>query len=103
MLINTTHISRDKHAHLLSKPPTLIRSLASNMVHRSTTTHLQGLKRLGTTTATLWAMKMLNFIFHRDRAVYTRLETMPELEKRLVRKLGTCSCIVMVVHKLIGD
>jgi hypothetical protein len=46
-------------------------------------------------------MKMLNFILHRDRAVYTRLETMPELEKRLVRKLGMWSCLVMVVYQLI--
>jgi hypothetical protein len=45
MLINTallTHISQDKRSHLLSKSPTLIRSLASNMVHRSTTTPSAG-------------------------------------------------------------
>jgi hypothetical protein len=48
-------------------------------------------------------MTMLNFIFRRDRAAYTRLETMPELEKRLVRKLGTWARLVMLDYQLMHD
>jgi hypothetical protein len=37
---------------------------------------------------TLYVVQMLRLIFHQNRAVYTRLKTMPDLERRLVRKLG---------------
>jgi hypothetical protein len=37
---------------------------------------------------TLQVVQMLRLISHQNRAVYTRLETMPDLERRLVRKLG---------------
>jgi hypothetical protein len=48
-------------------------------------------------------MTMLNFIFRRDRATYTRLETMPELEKRLVRKLGMWVRLGILDYQLIYD